>query len=97
MADAPTQIPERTEPASEPVAIELPLVDVRRKRPPALAFLLRLETLRRGLRVLSLLAIDLFGVFAAIYVALMVKSVVRYGDWAWHASYVEARDNVAFA
>jgi exopolysaccharide biosynthesis polyprenyl glycosylphosphotransferase len=97
LADAPTQIPERTEPATEPVAIELPLVDVRRKRPPALAFLLRLETLRRGLRVLSLLAIDLFGVFAAIYVALMVKSVVRYGDWAWHASYVEARDNVAFA
>ena len=35
--------------------------------------------------------------FAAIYVALMVKAVVRYGDWAWHASYVETRENVAFA
>ena len=97
MADAPTQIHERTEPATEPVALELPLVDVRRKRPPVLAFLLRLETLRRALRVISLLAIDFAGVFAAIYVALMVKAVVRYGDWAWHASYVETRENVAFA
>ena len=57
------------------MTIELPLVDVRRKRPPVLAFLLRLETLRRALRVISLLAIDFFGVFAAIYVALMVKAV----------------------
>jgi len=97
LADAPTQTQQRDEPATEPVAIALPLVDVRRKRPPALAFLLRLETLRRALRVVSLLAIDFLGVFGAIYVALMVKAVLRYGDWAWHASYVEARDNVAFA
>jgi hypothetical protein len=33
------------------------------------------------------------GVFAAIFVALMVKAVLRYGDWAIHASYVEAREN----
>jgi len=97
LADAPTQTQERAEPATETVSIELPLVDVRRKRPPVLAFLLRLETLRRALRVVSLLAIDFFGVFAAIYVALMVKAVVRYGEWAWHASYVETRENVAFA
>jgi exopolysaccharide biosynthesis polyprenyl glycosylphosphotransferase len=97
LADAPTQTQHRAEPATEPVAIELPLVDVRRKRPPALAFVLRLETLRRAARVVSLLALDFFGVFAAIYVALMVKAVLRYGDWAWHASYVETRDNVAFA
>jgi exopolysaccharide biosynthesis polyprenyl glycosylphosphotransferase len=97
LADAPTQTKQRAEPATEPVAIDLPLVDVRRKRPPALAFLLRLETLRRALRVVTLLALDFFGVFAAIYVALMVKAVLRYGDWAWHASYVETRDNVAFA
>jgi exopolysaccharide biosynthesis polyprenyl glycosylphosphotransferase len=97
LADAPTQTQQRAEPATETMTIELPLVDVRRKRPPVLAFLLRLETLRRALRVVSLLAIDLFGVFAAIYVALMVKAVVRYGEWAWHASYVETRENVAFA
>jgi exopolysaccharide biosynthesis polyprenyl glycosylphosphotransferase len=79
------------------VTVELPPVDVRRKRPPALAFLLRLETLRKSLRVLSLLAIDFVGVFSAIYVALMVKAVLRYGEWAWHASYDEARQTVAFA
>ena len=45
----------------------------------------------------SLLVLDLVGVFAAIYVALMVKAVLRYGDWAWHASYDEARETVAFA
>jgi hypothetical protein len=70
---------------------------MRRKRPPALAFLLRLETLRKALRVLSLLALDFIGVFAAIYAALMVKAVLRYGEWDWQASYHEARQNVAFA
>ena len=75
MADAPTQTPQRPDAARETATIELPPVDVRRKRPPALAFLLRLETLRKALRVVSLLALDLVGVFAAIYVALMVKAV----------------------
>jgi exopolysaccharide biosynthesis polyprenyl glycosylphosphotransferase len=97
LAQAPTQTPHRPEGASETAPLELPPVDVRRKRPPALAFLLRMETLRKALRVTSLLALDLAGVFAAIYVALMVKAVLRYGDWAFHASYVEARENFAFA
>jgi exopolysaccharide biosynthesis polyprenyl glycosylphosphotransferase len=97
LAEAPTQTPHRPDTVRDTAPIELPPVDVRRKRPPALAFLLRMETLRRALRVLSLLALDLGGVFAAIYVALMVKAVVRYGDWAFHASYVEARENFAFA
>ena len=87
MADAPTQTPQRPDTDRETLAVTLPPVDVRRKRPPALAFLLRLETLRKALRVLSLLVIDVAGVFAAIYVALMVKAVLRYGEWAWHASY----------
>jgi exopolysaccharide biosynthesis polyprenyl glycosylphosphotransferase len=95
LAEVPTQTPQR--PDTESVVIELPHVDMRRKRPPVLAFLLRLETLRKATRVLSLLALDLAGVFAAIYVALMVKAVLRYGDWAWQASYQEARDTVAFA
>jgi exopolysaccharide biosynthesis polyprenyl glycosylphosphotransferase len=77
--------------------VRLPPVDVRRKRPPALAFLLRMETLRRALRVLSLLALDFAGLYAAILVALMVKAVVRDGEWAWHASFVETRDTIAFA
>ena len=40
--------------------------DVRRKRPPALSFLLRLDTLRRARASLSLLALDFAGVFLAV-------------------------------
>src|SRR5829696_4789008 len=80
-----------------PPRVVLPPVDIRRKRPPALSFLLRKDTLRRFARVLSLLALDFAGVFAAIITALMVKAVVRDDDWAWDASFVEARESVAFA
>jgi exopolysaccharide biosynthesis polyprenyl glycosylphosphotransferase len=97
LAEAPTQTPQRSDAAPETVPVRLSPFDVRRKRPPALAFLLRLETLRKAARVVTLLALDLFGVFAAIYVALMVKAVLRYGDWAWEPSYQEARHTVAFA
>ena len=72
-------------------------MDVRRKRPPALSFLLRMETLRTASRVVSLLALDFAGVFAAIFAALMVKAVLRDGDWAWAASLDETRDTIAFA
>ncbi len=96
MADAPTQSPERPG-SAPPVQLGLPAVDVRRKRPPALAFLLRMETLRQVLRVASLLVIDFAGVFAAIYVALMVKAVLRGGEWAWTASLDETRNTIAFA
>ncbi len=95
-ADAPTR-PEQ--PAGEPLAGPLvprpaiggELRDVRRKRPPALSFVLRMETLRRALRVATLLAVDFAGLFAAIFTALMVKAVLRYGEWAWAASLDEAR------
>src|SRR3954453_12157679 len=56
-----------------------------------------METLRMALRVVTLLVLAPRGVFSAIYVALMVKAVLRYGDWAWEASYREARQTVAFA
>ena len=93
MADTQTERPQ----TARQVDLDLPLVDMRRKRPPALAFLLRMETLRQVLRVSSLLALDFAGLFAAICVALMVKAVVRYGDWAWAASLDETRDTIAFA
>jgi exopolysaccharide biosynthesis polyprenyl glycosylphosphotransferase len=51
--------------------------DIRRKRPPALSFLLRMSTARRGARVLSLLALDFVGVAAAIFTALVLKEVVH--------------------
>ena len=72
-------------------------MDIRRKRPPALSFLLRMDTLRRLGRILSLLALDLAGVFAAIFTALMAKAVIRNGEWAWAASWDEAQETVAFA
>jgi exopolysaccharide biosynthesis polyprenyl glycosylphosphotransferase len=53
--------------------IALPRRDVRRKRPAVLLLLLRLETLRRSSRVLSLLVADLVGVAAALFTALIVK------------------------
>jgi exopolysaccharide biosynthesis polyprenyl glycosylphosphotransferase len=51
--------------------------DMRAKRPPALSFLLRMETVRRMARVLSLLALDLLGVALAIFTALISKEAVH--------------------
>ncbi len=50
--------------------------DMRSKRPPAMGFLLRMDTARRGARVLSLLALDLAGVALAIFTALVLKAAV---------------------
>jgi exopolysaccharide biosynthesis polyprenyl glycosylphosphotransferase len=49
---------------------------MRRKRPPALSFLLRMATVRRLARVVSLLALDFAGVALAIFSALILKAVV---------------------
>jgi exopolysaccharide biosynthesis polyprenyl glycosylphosphotransferase len=98
LADVHTQTEAHTRTqAEEAVTVPLPTVDMRRKRPPALGFVLRMETLRRGFRVVTLLALDFAGLFGALYVALMVKAVLRDGEWAWHASAVEARETIAFA
>jgi exopolysaccharide biosynthesis polyprenyl glycosylphosphotransferase len=51
--------------------------DMRSKRPPVLSFLLRVATLRRLARVLSLLALDFAGVALAIFTALLLKAAVR--------------------
>src|SRR5438067_12607156 len=50
--------------------------DMRRKRPPALSFLLRADTARRVARVVSLLALDFAGVSLAIFTALLLKAAV---------------------
>ena len=78
-------------------AYSLTPVDVRRKRPPLLSFLLRAETARHVIRIATLLALDFVGVFAAIFTALMIKALIRNDVWAWHASYVEAKSLIAFA
>jgi exopolysaccharide biosynthesis polyprenyl glycosylphosphotransferase len=82
---------------------EIPLVDfpfphrdVRAKRPPLLSFLLTLATLRRGGRVLSLVALDVAGVFLAIFTALGVKLAVR-GHFDSHVAWVQTKDLVVLA
>jgi exopolysaccharide biosynthesis polyprenyl glycosylphosphotransferase len=103
VANAPIDTEERAErsapPRGGPGAPSFPLsgVDVRRKRPPALSFLLRLETLRRLFRVITLLGLDFAGLFLAILTALMVKAVILSGTFAWHQSLVETQETIAFA
>ena len=62
-----------------PAAIERRLDsehDMRRKRPPALSFALRMATVSRLARVVSLLALDCVGVALAIFTALILKAIV---------------------
>jgi exopolysaccharide biosynthesis polyprenyl glycosylphosphotransferase len=70
-----------------PAPLVFPERDVRRKRPPALSFLLRLETMRRVGRVASLLFLDYIGVAGALFTALALKQAVQGGfhfQLAWH-------------
>lgn len=72
-------------------AVPLPLRprDVRRKRPPLLSFLLRMETVRRSGRVLSLLALDYLGVVGAMFTALFIKTLLHGhldAQGAWRTS-----------
>ncbi len=69
--------------------------DVRSKRPPALSFLLKLDTLRRVTRVVTLLALDFVGIFAAILTALCLKAALK-DAWHFETSLHEARDTVSF-
>jgi exopolysaccharide biosynthesis polyprenyl glycosylphosphotransferase len=79
-----------------PAPLALPDRDVRRKRPPALSFLLRLETLRRVARVLSLLVLDYVGIAGALLTALMLKLAVR-GSLDLHTGWREAQHFVPLA
>jgi exopolysaccharide biosynthesis polyprenyl glycosylphosphotransferase len=69
--------------------------DVRRKKPPALSFLLRMDTMRSAARVASLLAMDFAAVFAAIFTALALKDAVL-GDFVAREAFDQTRDLVAF-
>jgi len=79
-----------------PVPGPLPDHDVRRKRPPVLMFLLRKETLRRVLRVASLLALDFVGVTASIWTAIAIKLALR-GEFTLDATWNNTRTSLAFA
>ncbi len=69
--------------------------DMRRKRPPLLSFLLRLETVRRLSRVVSLLVLDFIGVFAALFTALELK--VAFRGHGVSVVWTQTRHWVAFA
>jgi len=86
----------REDRAISPPDFSLTPHDVRRKRPPALSFLLRMETLRKVLRLASLLALDLAGIWLAIFVALSVKALVL-DDWRLAAQVQQTQELVAFA
>lgn len=96
--DVPRSHPEPQGPAPAQGAgsFALPEQDVRRKRPPALSFLLRWDTLRQVSRVLSLAAIDLAAIFGAILTALCLKAALR-DAWNFEQSFHEAKDTVSFA
>src|SRR3954470_24911010 len=70
--------------------------DIRRKRPPFLSFLLRMSTLRRLGRIVSLLAIDFGGLAAAIFTSLLLKEAVR-GNVDVHNAAHGTRQFLAFA
>src|SRR3954451_21992926 len=70
--------------------------DMRAKRPPLLSFVLRLETLRRIGRIISLLALDLAAVVLAIFTALGLKAGLR-GDFVAQDVWNGTKDIVAFA
>jgi exopolysaccharide biosynthesis polyprenyl glycosylphosphotransferase len=71
--------------------------DVRRKRPPVLSFLLRLDTLRRALRLGTLLTLDFFGVYMAIITALWLKAGLTSGEWRVGAQGAQAAELFNFA
>jgi exopolysaccharide biosynthesis polyprenyl glycosylphosphotransferase len=70
--------------------------DMRRKRPPALSFLLRMDTLRRVARVVSLLALDFIALFLAILTALCLKAWAL-DAWNFRASLQQTEEFISFA
>ncbi|HWV84901.1 MAG TPA: sugar transferase [Capillimicrobium sp.] len=69
---------------------------MRRKRPPALSFLLRMETARRTARVVSLMGLDLVAVTLAIFTALALKDAIL-GDFVAEKAWDQTKEIVSFA
>ena len=89
-------IPSRTKSRhGSAVPVVLPERDVRRKRPPVVMLLLRKQTLRRLIRVLTLLTIDFVGVTAAIFTAIAIKLTLR-GNSKLRATWSNTRAPLGF-
>jgi exopolysaccharide biosynthesis polyprenyl glycosylphosphotransferase len=80
----------------DPAPVLLPEHDVRRKRPPLLSFVLRLETLRRIIRVASLLVLDFVGVVGALYTAVLLKLAV-HDQLNAHVAWQDTKHWIPFA
>ena len=93
-----TPLPDTRTPGADldPVSIPGRERDVRRKRPPALQFLLRRETVRQVSRIVSLFLLDAVGVYAAILAALAVKALVKE-DAHFHGAPTQAYHFATFA
>jgi exopolysaccharide biosynthesis polyprenyl glycosylphosphotransferase len=77
--------------------LNLPERDVRRKRPPVLtSFVLRVQTLRRLIRVVTLLALDFTGVTAALFSAFALKLALK-GGFTLHDTWSFTRQPLAFS
>jgi exopolysaccharide biosynthesis polyprenyl glycosylphosphotransferase len=81
---------------TDPGPASPPNRDVRRKRPPALSFLLRLETLRRVGRILSLLVLDFVGVAGALLTGLGLRHALHEG-FTFAVTWRDAKPSLAFA
>ncbi len=88
--------PDGATPSPAPLDVVLPDHDVRRRRPPALSFLLRWNTVRQIARVAILLLLDFAAIFGAILTALCVKAAVR-DAWDFELSWAAARHYVPLA
>jgi exopolysaccharide biosynthesis polyprenyl glycosylphosphotransferase len=93
---------EATEPGAkgdyaDSAPLRFPERDVRRKRPPVLtSFVLRQQTLRRLVRVVTLLALDFIGVTAALFSAFALKLALK-GGFTLHDTWAFTRQPLAFS
>src|SRR4051794_17907079 len=100
MATTPVTTESREAQHQGPPVVDFPFPhhrDVRYKRPPLLGFVLRMETMRRGARIVSLIALDVVAIFLAIFTALLVKSAIRQGEVDWHQMFEQTKDIVVLA
>ncbi len=92
--EATQHSPQRTLAGPDP--LPSPTHDVRRKRPPALSFLLRLETLRRVGRIVSLLVLDFVGVTTALLTGVGLRHAL-HDQFTFAATWRDAKPSLAFA
>jgi exopolysaccharide biosynthesis polyprenyl glycosylphosphotransferase len=98
MATSELKVQEQQAEARQPAVappLRLSERDVRRKRPPAITFLLRVDTLRQLARIVTLLVLDFAGLYSAILTALLIKAAAL-GKFDFDVAFGETRRTIAF-